>query len=467
MDKFEKIMKQAVEGHEMPFNPQAWENVSNELGDSFDQMMKESTSGYEAPYNPAAWEAVSGQIGAANSAWKWIAGTAAAVAVVVSSVYIYNSDSSETTLNGTNQSTEVAVNDNNTLLENGSNSIVGQNGNTDSNENLNNGIVDINEENDNNEVSNQNGNVIVDNGDTNNDNNNDNNDNGNTVANNPENNVVNNNGNNHNNVIQNPEIIEYHADASFNPNVSTICMIEKCIFTPQVMNSDLIYVWNFGDGDVSSSMVANHSYKKAGEFTVTLDVKHPKTNKTLASSKETITVNALPATNFGWEQSNEIIPTVNFINLTDEATKWAWNIKGLKQSQRNEFEYTFRKAGKYMVELTAENENGCQKTNQKTITIEKDYNLLAPTAFSPNGDFKNETFIPEALKLMDVNFTMNIMNKSGDLVYTCQSANEPWDGRITKDNTLAPAGAAYIWRVVLTNSNGEPELYEGQVIIIR
>lgn len=466
MDKFEKIMKQAVEGHEMPFNPQAWENVSNELGDSFDQMMKESTSGYEAPYNPAAWEAVSGQIGAANSAWKWIAGTAAAVAVVVSSVYIYNSDSSDTTLNDKNLSTEVAINDGNSLADNNSNTTVGQNENINNDENHDNGFI-VENENQHDENSEENGNNVVDNGDTNNDNNENNNENGGSVVINPQNNVVNNNGNGNNNLVQNPEIIEYHADASFNASVSSICVKEKCIFTPEVMNSDLIYIWNFGDGGISASMLGSHVYKKAGDYSVTLEIKHPKSNKTLASSKETISINALPETNFGWEQSNEIIPTVNFINLTDEAVKWAWNIKGLKQSQRNEFEYTFRKAGKYMVELTAENDNGCKKSTQKTITIEKDYNLLAPTAFSPNGDFKNETFIPEALKLMDVPFTMNIMNKSGDLVYTTQSANEPWDGRITKDNTLAPAGAAYIWRVVLTNSNGEPELYEGQVIIIR
>ncbi len=466
MDKFEKIMKQAVEGHEMPFNPQAWENVSNELGDSFDQMMKESTSGYEAPYNPAAWEAVSGQLGAANSAWKWIAGTAAAVAVVVSSVYIYNQDSSETAINDKNQSTEVAINDNNSIAENGSSNVVGQNENQNFENDQNNGIVTNNGDS-HIENSEENGNVVENNGNHNNNNSDNNNENGGSVVNLPDNNVVNNNGNGNNHVVHQPEVIEYHADASFSANVSSVCVKEKCIFTPQVMNSDLIYVWNFGDGEISSSMLGNHAYKKSGDYSVTLEIKHPKTNKTLASSKETITINALPETNFGWEQSNEIIPTVDFINLTDEAVKWAWNIKGLKQSQRNEFEYTFRKAGKYMVELTAENENGCQKTTQKTITIEKDYNLLAPTAFSPNGDFKNETFIPEALKLMDVPFTMNIMNKAGDLVYSTQSANEPWDGLITKDNTLAPAGAAYIWRVVLTNSNGEPEMYEGQVIIIR
>ena len=67
----------------------------------------------------------------------------------------------------------------------------------------------------------------------------------------------------------------------------------------------------------------------------------------------------------------------------------------------------------------------------------------------------------------DVQFTMNIMDKTGEIVYTTQNANEPWDGIIVTDNTPAPAGSAYVWRVVLTNKNGEKELYEGQIIVIR
>ena len=111
MDKFEKLIKQSVEGYEAPFNPQAWENVSNELGDSFEQMMKDSTSGYEAPFNPSAWEAVSSQLGPANSTWKWIGGSAAVIALVAGISYF--ADTTETTNEITNHpSTDVIVQNN-------------------------------------------------------------------------------------------------------------------------------------------------------------------------------------------------------------------------------------------------------------------------------------------------------------------------------------------------------------------
>ena len=38
MDKFDKILKEAVDGYEAPYNPQAWANVSGALG--FDAAVK-------------------------------------------------------------------------------------------------------------------------------------------------------------------------------------------------------------------------------------------------------------------------------------------------------------------------------------------------------------------------------------------------------------------------------------------
>ncbi|MCH2226068.1 MAG: PKD domain-containing protein, partial [Crocinitomicaceae bacterium] len=433
MDKFENIIKQSVEGYEAPFNPQAWENVSKDLGDSFDQAIKDSAGKYEAPYNPAAWEAVSSQLGPAYSVWKWLAGAAAVVAAVVGTVYITNQggDSDNNLSNNDNSSSELAVNtatDNNVgsenLLIDDDNPIV-------------NAIVTDIIENDNISNTNNNSNV-VDNGANNN-----------NIASLPDDQVItpnviiedssnpfaNSNNPNLNSGNPTSEAV-YSVDAGFTTSETEICAGNKCMFSPEQPNSELIYLWNFGDGAISSEMATEHKFNRFGEFTVKLEVKHPKTNKTLASSKETITVNSLPKTDFTWEQSDEIIPIVNFINLTDEGSKWNWNIKGLKQSSQDEFEYTFRKAGQYVIDLTATNEFGCSKTSQKTIMIEQDYNLLAPTAFSPNGDFKNDVFIPKALQIMDgVQFTMNIMSKSGERVYTTSNVNEPWDGVNMNDNT--------------------------------
>lgn len=460
MDKFEDIIKQAVEGYEAPYNPQAWDNVSKDLGDSFDQMMKESTGQYEAPYNPAAWEAVSSELGTSSTLWKWIGGAAAVVTATVGIFYFSQP----------NEEQQSSIQEDGTLT-------VAQN-DIQEKENTNQPVVYTNTDEVTHPTENNTAVTNVESTPTNQDDIVDGasdatttNNNSTTIDPNDDQTTHADNTNQHNNnltVVDNGQEVEYNADASFKTSSSELCAGEKCVFTVSNPNSELNYIWAYGDGQFGTGLNGDHTYLRAGEFTARLEVRHPKTNKVLAVEKHAIVVNPNPKTDFSWEQSNEIIPTVQFINLTEEGVKWNWNIKGFKQSSQTEFEYTFRKAGTYLIDLTAENQFGCSATAQKTINIEQDYNLLAPTAFSPNGDFKNDAFIPKALQIMDdVQFTMNIMDKTGEIVYTTQNANEPWDGIIVTDNTPAPAGSAYIWRVVLTNKNGEKELYEGQIIVIR
>lgn len=475
MDKFEKLIKDSLEGHEAPFDPQAWENVSNELGDSFDQMMKESTNSYEAPYNPAAWDAVNHQLGPAYSAWKWIGGSAAVIAIVAGGSYLMSNSGSDENQLTNHESNEVVINNNNNDVED--TYFVGEE-NADEIASNDNGNDVVNEE------SNGNENVLQEiDPDLNNDVDNnhedewidfenpidlehvdDSNDNDQVSDNDSNNDNSNNDSNDQVNDIQ---VNGKFSIVSNNEYVNEVCQNETCIFKPEVMENDLIYVWNYGDGSLSSSSIGKHKYRKPGEYNVTLEIKDSRTNKTVGTNTETIVVNKLPKVNFTWDQSNELIPTVDFINLTDEAADWNWNIKGLKESNRNEFEYTFRKAGNYSVQLTARNDNGCTNSLTKTIDIKEDYNLLATTAFSPDGDGQFDNFIPLALTVMNVDFTMTIYDKNGKLVYRTQNAFEPWDGRFTEDNKLAENGSSYIWNVVLTNSNGERENYKGQVFVIR
>jgi len=425
--------------------------------DKFDNIIKDAVEGYEAPYDAQAWANVSAQLGNKGGAMKWIVGSAAAVALITGSVYLMNQD--ETELN-------VPVITENTTVEN--NTIISDNHNVTDN------ITNDGENTDNNTTvtDDSQSEVPTDFSD---------NSNPATVpgnAGNTNGNSVNHNVTNQNNdqTVTNPvntntgsypeDIITTRINSKFVCANSEACMSEEFIFTPEDISQSALYVWDFGDGSFSSSKVGTHTYTRSGSFTVTLSLKDSKSNKTLGKSSVEVTVNALPDVQFAYEKSKEMIPTITFINLTEDATDWNWNIKGLKTSTDNQFEYTFRKKGIYMVELSATNEYGCSNSTQKPIEIKNDYNLLAPTAFTPNGDNKNDNFIPEALRLMEVDFTMVVYDKSGKMMYQTNNVNQPWDGTNMNDNSIAEDGA-YVWTVQFKNANGEIEYYEGHVIITR
>jgi gliding motility-associated-like protein len=226
------------------------------------------------------------------------------------------------------------------------------------------------------------------------------------------------------------------------------------------------YTWNFGDGKYGTGRSVNHEYSTNGNYNITLIIRDSRSNKILGKTTETISVNALPKVDFSWNQQNVVIPTLDFINLSDESANWEWKVNGQLVSDQTQMAHTFRAKGTYHVDLTATNDLGCTNTLTKDVEIADDYNLLAPTAFSPNGDNLNETFIPSALKIMESEFTMMIYNQAGEQIFTSKTVNNPWDGSNVNDNSLVPDGA-YIWIVTLKNANGLMETYKGQIMVIR
>ena len=85
MNDLDKILKEALDGYEAPFNPQMWDKVSSRLS-PIEDTFRNSVDAYEAPYNPAAWSAIKNKIGPSNSLWKWITGSAAVIALTAVTV---------------------------------------------------------------------------------------------------------------------------------------------------------------------------------------------------------------------------------------------------------------------------------------------------------------------------------------------------------------------------------------------
>lgn len=91
-----------------------------------------------------------------------------------------------------------------------------------------------------------------------------------------------------------------------------------------------------------------------------------------------------------------------------------------------------------------------------------------PSAFTPNGDGKNDLFIPllrPDCELKD--FEFSIFNRYGTKIYFSGTPGAGWNGTYS-NQTLADNGV-YFYLVKLSNSygNSEPVIYKGQVTLIR
>lgn len=264
-----------------------------------------------------------------------------------------------------------------------------------------------------------------------------------------------------------PVITVERPSAQFTLTQTTICAGFPIEFNAlnKIANTD--YLWDFGNGEFSKKKSPTHSFDEAGTYYVSLEARSTIDNSVVSrSDKIAIVVNPLPDTEFSWEENNfDIIPSIQFINRTNGAVKWSWDLGNGKVSHEKDPIVTYKKKGFYNITLTATNLEGCSKVSQQEIEVATSYNLLAPNSFTPNADGINDEFIPEALKILDVSFEMTIYDQRG-LVFQSRSLNDPWDGYNQRDGGKCPQGA-YAWIVKYKDHEGIDQVYKGTINLLK
>lgn len=109
--------------------------------------------------------------------------------------------------------------------------------------------------------------------------------------------------------------------------------------------------------------------------------------------------------------------------------------------------------------LTAVSDLGCGSSTD-TVFVKVYKNIYVPSAFSPNGDGKNDSWNIPALEAYPV-FELSVFSRWGQLVFHTKNAFRTWDG--TYKGKALPAGVyTYILDVGISQ-----DLFKGTVMIIR
>ena len=139
---------------------------------------------------------------------------------------------------------------------------------------------------------------------------------------------------------------------------------------------------------------------------------------------------------------------------TNNIDKWDWTFdegQGRKsQSDYDNPQHIFDDAGIKIISLTVSNSFGCVDTITKYIVIQSGINVFIPTAFTPNKDGLNGTFIPvyenvESAKML-------VYDRWGKLVFSTESLTEGWDGSY-KGQSVPDGVFLYIVQVVGKDHN--------------
>ncbi len=233
------------------------------------------------------------------------------------------------------------------------------------------------------------------------------------------------------------------------------------------------YVWSDSQNRIHTGQTVSFCYDDATTVGMTLQVtdNHGCENRWTANSY--LTVHPLPE--IGFEPDHFTIPLlqalVHFENTTTGALSYIWDFdprtNGLNSTDISP-SYQYTEIGDYPVTLIATNEFGCSAQLQRTITVNEDFAVYFPSAFTPNADGLNDRFIPSGVGISSEGFNMQIYNRWGNVVFETKNLGQGWDGSYSsKEGDADVASEVFIWQVSLTDFTGLVREYRGSVTLIR
>ncbi|TWF32681.1 gliding motility-associated-like protein [Chitinophaga polysaccharea] len=234
--------------------------------------------------------------------------------------------------------------------------------------------------------------------------------------------------------------------ASFKVTPDTLCQGTDNVFTDQSTDATGTinkWQWSFGDGAVSTDQNPVKKYTAPGEYSVQLQVSN-QSGCGSAAYNGTVIVYLQPVIDAG---PSFVVPQGTIISFKPVANdsvnlQFAWEpaadfpnptLLSPVIPAMHDAAYT----------LTAIGKHGCVARDGMTVKVLKP--VAPPTAFSPNGDNINDTWI--ITNLADyAESTVEVFNRYGERIYRSTGYNVPWDGRF-KGNVLPMATYYYVIRL--------------------
>lgn len=230
------------------------------------------------------------------------------------------------------------------------------------------------------------------------------------------------------------------------------------------------WFWNFGDGNAHAD--PSHCYSttsvfSAQTFNVTLTVTSDSGCVTAFSKNNFITVYPKPDADFTAQPGTTTIlnPSISVTDLSTGVDFWNWDFGDLNTSIVSDpLSHSFADTGVYVITLITSTQYGCMDTAYQTVIIEPDFVFYIPTAFSPNGDGKNDSFSGKGIFIAE--YEMSIFDRWGNLIYKTTDINQAWDGKANKGLEIAQEDT-YIYSFMIKDTKKEVHYYKGALTIVR
>jgi len=231
------------------------------------------------------------------------------------------------------------------------------------------------------------------------------------------------------------------------------------------------YSWGFGNGDTVFSKQPIYCYTKGGTYNIALTVTSDSGCSATLSKINYITVFNLPDVSFTTSSNNVSIlsPAIEFSGKSTDAypiESWYWTFGDFSDSTSSSKNtmHTYQDTGNYCATLVITDQNGCTNSATNCVDIQPAFSIYIPSAFSPNGDGRNDVFMAKGKYVKG--FEMYVFDRWGMQLFYSNDITVGWPGT-NKGNSNICQEDTYVYKINVTDSQDNSHSYVGNINLIK
>ncbi len=231
------------------------------------------------------------------------------------------------------------------------------------------------------------------------------------------------------------------------------------------------YVWSFGNGDSSLSAAPIYCYGNSGSYNVELTAVSDSGCSATLNVLNLINVYNHPNAAFTYSP-NPVSVTDPLVQFTDQTTSgspiayywWTFGEAGDTVSNLQSPSHVYQDTGTYCAQEVVMDIHGCTDTVTNCLAIEPVFTLYIPSAFTPNGNGRNDIFLPVGQYVKT--FEMYIYDRWGTQLFHTTDITKGWDGTANGGNVISQEDT-YVYKISVTDVRNKQHSYIGNVTIIK
>ncbi|HPF89642.1 MAG: gliding motility-associated C-terminal domain-containing protein [Flavobacteriales bacterium] len=237
-----------------------------------------------------------------------------------------------------------------------------------------------------------------------------------------------------------------------------------CVNFVDVTGAAASRAWSFTDGTNAGDLVTvEHCFNESGGQGVSLTLTSADGCVSTLTLEDIITV--LPTPDAAFRVTPEVAvlgAPMTFARSvsSDELAMWSFGDPTDSMDTGARVSFTYPDIGCYTVRLEVSNADGCTNSSEGLACVEDAFALYAPNAFTPNGDGFNDLFVIRTTVADPRAYSLTIFDRWGREVFASGDALRGWDGG------LLPGGV-YAWLVRMRDREGDVQLRQGHVTLVR